>query len=69
MSGIGLYVKNNRLKLSPATSGRLVTESQLNLCKKRLEISNTFEELDCYFRQAMPIPLLSRNNGPWLDST
>ena len=28
----------------------LVTiEGQLNLCKKRLEISNTYEELDCQY--------------------
>ena len=35
----------------------IVVEGQLNLCKKRLEISNAYEELDRYFRQAMPVPL------------
>ena len=52
-------------KLMRDTQGRVmevmkelvVVESQLNLCKKRLEISNSYEELDRYFRQAMPVPL------------
>ena len=35
----------------------VVVDSQLNLCKKRLEISNAYKELDRYFRQAMPVPL------------
>ena len=35
----------------------VVVDSQLDLCKKRLEISNAYEELDHYFHQAMPVPL------------
>ena len=34
----------------------VVVDSQLDLCKKRLEISNAYEELDCYFHLAMPVP-------------
>ena len=32
-------------------------EAQLNLCKKRLEISDTFEELDCQYRLVNPVPI------------
>ena len=40
----------------------VVVDGQLDLCKKRLEISNAYEELDRYFRQAMPIPLRPRRS-------
>ena len=40
----------------------IVVDGQLELCKKRLEISNAYEELDRYFRQAMPIPLRPRHS-------
>ena len=40
----------------------IVVDGQLNLCKKRLEISNAYEELDRYFRQAMPIPAHPRRS-------
>ena len=40
----------------------LVTiEGQLNLCKKRLEISDMYEELDRHFCLANPVPIQSRD--------
>ena len=37
---------------------KLVTvEAQLNLCKKRLEISDTYEELDRQYRLVNPVPI------------
>ena len=41
----------------------LVTvEGQLNLCKKRLEISDIYEELDRQYRLANPIPTCPRHS-------
>ena len=40
------------------TMKKLVTiEGQLSLCKKRLEISKMYEELDHHFRLANPVPV------------
>ena len=36
-------------------------EAHLNLCKKRLEISNTYEELDRQYRLVNPIPIRPRH--------
>ena len=41
----------------------VVVDSQLDLCKKRLEISNTNEELDRYFHLAMPVPTSPRHSS------
>ena len=35
----------------------ITVEGQLKLCKKRLEISDTYEELDCYYRLVNPVPI------------
>ena len=32
-------------------------EAQLNLCKKRLEISDAYKELDCQYRLVNPVPI------------
>ena len=36
-------------------------EAQLNLCKKRLEISDVYEELDCQYRLVNPVPIRPRH--------
>ena len=37
-------------------------EAQLNLCKKRLEISNTYEELDHQYHLVNPVPIRPRHS-------
>ena len=49
-------------RVMEVTRELVVVEGQLNLCKKRLEISNAYEELDRYFHQAMPVPLPPRHS-------
>ena len=48
----------------------ITVEGQLNLCKKRLEISDAYEELDRYYRLTNPVLRHGRDVHPtWVKST
>ena len=40
----------------------ITVEGQLKLCKKRLEISDAYEEMDRYYRLVNPVPIRPRHS-------
>ena len=56
-----VLMKDTQGRVMEVMKELITVEGQLKLCKKRLEISNAYEELDRYYRLINPVPIRPRH--------